>query len=86
MATPAGAATLTFSLKQDGTKLTGTIQFPQGATAPLVEGKVNGDTIAFSFDNAFDRHRYMSDGTIKGQTITMVWTPGGDVLTLERQK
>jgi hypothetical protein len=86
LVTPSGAATLTFSLKQDSTKLTGTVRLPQGVEVQLIEGKVDGNSIAFAFDNTFDGHRYTSTGTIKAETITVTWTPGDDMLTLERQK
>lgn len=38
---------ITIDLKQDGTKVTGSITNPRGET-PITDGKVDGDTITFS--------------------------------------
>jgi hypothetical protein len=47
-----GGFQLKFDLKQDGTKLTGTVQGPQGDPIAISNGKVDGDK--FSFDVSFN--------------------------------
>ena len=44
---PNGSMTLTASFKQDGTKLTGTIDGPGGEPMQIQDGKVDGDKIVF---------------------------------------
>jgi hypothetical protein len=42
-----GGFQLSFTLKQDGAKLTGTVQGPQGDPIAISEGKIDGDKISF---------------------------------------
>jgi hypothetical protein len=44
---------VTFMLKQDGAKLTGTTSGRQGDT-PIADGKVDGDTISFTVTRSFN--------------------------------
>ena len=44
--TPRGTQTVTFDLKVDGAKLTGTVTSPRGA-ADISDGKVDGDSLSF---------------------------------------
>jgi len=46
---PAGSNdfTLSFTFKQDGAKLTGTVQGPQGDAIAISDGKIDGDKIFF---------------------------------------
>jgi len=56
-----GPQTITFTFKQEGTKLTGTISNPMGES-PISEGKVEGDDVSFA--------QTMSMG---GNEIKLVW-------------
>ncbi len=73
--------TLAYAFKQDGEKLTGTVTGPQGDPLPLNEGKVAGDKISFSVqaDMGGTPTKFVSQGTIKGDEITLITTvEGGD--------
>ena len=66
MKTPDGQSfPLTFTFKQDGATLTGTVQGPQGDPSDISNGKVDGST--FSFDVSFN-----------GMTIHHICTVTGD--------
>jgi hypothetical protein len=56
---------LSFTFKQDGTKVTGTVLGPQGDPLPIANGKIDGDK--FTFDTSFN-----------GMTISHVCTLNGD--------
>ena len=81
---------LTYSFKQDGAKLTGTVTGPSG-DLPLAEGKVEGDKISFSVtaDMNGSPAKFVSQGTVKGEEIVLT-TTGGDFasnpMTLKRAK
>ncbi len=83
ISTPNGDMQLTFNFKVDGTKLTGTVESPNGET-PLEEGKVDGDKISFKthFNDAEVNH----EGTLSGDTIDLkVQGPWGESdMTLKR--
>jgi hypothetical protein len=53
---------LTFTLKQDGAKLTGTVQGPQGDPIDISNGKVDGNSI--SFDVSFNGMTISHAGTL----------------------
>jgi hypothetical protein len=80
---------LTFTFKQDGAKLTGTIDGPMGEPMEISEGKVDGDKLSFnvSFNGMTIRH----EGVISGETIKLTTKsdggdfPGGE-MTLTRTK
>src|SRR5665213_4541984 len=80
---------ITFNLKQDGAKLTGTVQGPQGDPMDITDGKVDGDK--FSFNASFNGMTIKHDGTVKGDEIKMTTKsdnadfPGGE-MTLKRGK
>ena len=63
---------LTFTFKQDGEKLTGSVTSPQGAL-PLNEGKVVGDKVSFFVmtDMNGTPTRFISEGVVKGDEITL---------------
>jgi len=67
---------LTYTFKQEGTKLTGTVTPPQGDVLPLVDGKVEGDKISFAVnvDMGGNNVKFSSEGTIKGDEITLSTT------------
>ena len=94
VSTPDGNSfSLTYTFKQDGTKLTGTVLSPQGDLLPLDNGKVDGDKIAFSVkvDMNGSATTFSSEGTIKGDEITLkTKADSGDMdfppMTIKRQK
>lgn len=81
--TPDGDASIYFNFKVDGTKLTGTVESPNGEI-PIEDGKVDGDKISFKthFNDAEINH----EGTLSGDTIDLkVQGPWGESeMTLKR--
>ncbi|MFZ0663443.1 MAG: hypothetical protein WAM66_12175 [Acidobacteriaceae bacterium] len=81
--------TVTFTFKQDGTKLTGTVQGPQGDPIAIGNGKVEGNHISFTV--SFNGMTISHDGTVSGDEIKMTTKsdngdfPGG-AMTLKRTK
>jgi opacity protein-like surface antigen len=80
---------LTFTFKQDGTTLTGTVLGAGGDPIPITNGKVDGDK--FTFDDSFNGITIHHDCTVTGDTIKVVTKtdsadfPGME-LTLTRAK
>ena len=64
---PNGDMTLTFHFKQDGDKLTGSVDTGMGAPVDIQNGKIDGDKIYWetSFNGATIQH----DGTVNGDEI-----------------
>jgi hypothetical protein len=93
MAGPNGEGfSLTFNFKQDGTKLTGNVQGPQGDAIEITDGRVEGDKISFVVTiDANGGMKIMHDGTISGDEIKLNSKsesgdfPGG-TMTLKRDK
>lgn len=75
--------------KQDGTKLTGTVQGPQGDPLAIDNGKVDGSHISFTVP--FNGTTISHDGTASGGEIKMTTKsdngdfPGGEMI-LKRTK
>ena len=70
MKTPDGNSfQLTFNFKQDGDKLTGSVQGPQGDAIDISNGKVDGDK--FAFDVSFNGMTIHHDGMVDGDEIKM---------------
>jgi hypothetical protein len=71
MSTPNGDFQLSFTFKQDGTTVTGSVLGPQGDPIAISDGKVDGDKLTFkvSFNGMTINH----DGTI---------SPSGDEIKL----
>jgi hypothetical protein len=88
MKTPDGQSfPLTFTFKQDGNALTGSVQGPQGDPLPITNGKVDGDK--FTFDVSFNGMTIHHDCTVSGDEIKMTTkSDSGDFpgmeLTLKR--
>ena len=63
---------LTFTFKQDGEKLTGTVTAPSGPL-PINEGKVAGDKVSFfvQVDMGGTPTKFISEGVIKGEEISL---------------
>jgi len=89
-----GGFTLTYEFKQDGAKLTGTLQGPQGEPLELKEGKVDGDKVSFyvTFEGGGNPMKITNEGTISGDEIkiTSKFEGGGDfppsTISLKRVK
>jgi hypothetical protein len=60
---------LTFTFKQDGAKLTGTVAVPQGPPLDISNGKMDGDKI--SFDVSFNGTTIKHDGVVNGDEIKL---------------
>lgn len=60
---------LTFTFKQDGATLTGTVQLPQNDPIAISNGKVDGDK--FTFDDSFNSITIHHDCTVDGDSIKM---------------
>jgi hypothetical protein len=83
ISTPNGDAQIAFNFKVDGTKLTGTVESPNGEI-PIEDGKVDGDKI--SFKTHFNDSEVNHEGTLSGDTIDLkVQGPWGESeMTLKR--
>jgi hypothetical protein len=64
-----GGMTMSYTFKQDGAKLTGTINSPMGDPMEISNGKVEGDTI--SFDISFNGMTIHHEGKINGDEIKL---------------
>ena len=85
--TPNGTFQLTFTFKQDGAALTGTVQGPQGEPMEITNGKVDGNK--FTFDVSFNGTTIHHECTLNGDQVEMTSkTDSGDFpgmkLTLKR--
>ena len=87
-----GDYALTYTFKQDGQKLTGTVTGPTDPI-PIQEGKVDGDKISFwlQVDMGGSVVKFTTTGTIKGDEISLTTTNDagmdlGGAMTLKRQK
>jgi hypothetical protein len=71
--------TLTYSFKQEGGNLTGSVVPPQGDALPLSEGKVDGDKVSFAVKVEMNGStvKFVSSGTIKGEEITITTKADG---------
>jgi len=82
---------ITFTFKQDGDKLTGTVLGPQGDPIAISDGSVNGDKISFKV--SFNGMTITHEGTVNaaGDEIKLTSKsdqgdfPGGE-MTLKRSK
>jgi hypothetical protein len=82
---------ISFTFKQDGDKLTGTVQGPQGDPIAITDGKIDGDK--FSFKVSFGEMIITHEGTVNsaGDEIKLASKsdqgnfPGGE-MTLKRVK
>lgn len=84
-----GGMQITFTFKQDGDKLTGSVDAGQGGTIEITNGKVDGNH--FTFDVAFNGTAIHHDCTLDGDEIKMTTkSDSGDFpgmqMTLKRAK
>jgi hypothetical protein len=83
---------IAFTFKQDGAKLTGTVQGPQGDPIEITDGKVDGDKVSFVVKiDANGGMKITHNGTISGDEIKLSSkVEGGDFpagsITLKRAK
>lgn len=68
MSGPNGDIQIGFNFKVDGTKLTGTVESPNG-DIPIEDGKVEGDHL--SFKTHFGESEINHQGTISGDAIQL---------------
>lgn len=66
---------ISFTFKQDGAKLTGTVKGPQGDPIEISEGRVDGDKVSFSV--SFNGSTFRHEGTISGEEIKLSMTSEG---------
>ena len=94
--TDGGGMTIAFHFKQDGAKLTGTVDGPQGEPVRIDDGKVEGNKISFTLRIEFGGGgmKIIHDGTIDGDEIKLNTRmeggpdggPGPGPMTLKRSK
>lgn len=79
-----GAVVLTFTLKQDGGTLTGTIAAPGIDPLTIHDGTIDGDKVSFAVD--YNGSTVKDTGTVSGDTMKLKTTGGGmdGELTLKR--
>src|SRR5882724_12004395 len=60
--------TQNMEFKADGAKLTGSLEGRQGASSPIADGKIDGDTISFSVTREFNGNTMKSNyvGKVSG--------------------
>jgi hypothetical protein len=79
---------VSFTFKQAGAKLTGTVTGPQGDPLEINDGKVEGDKVSFSV--AFNGMTIKHEGAINGEEIKMTLKADGDfpggAMTLKKSK
>jgi hypothetical protein len=79
---------ISFTFKQDGATLTGTVSGPQSDPMVITEGKVDGDKI--SFNVSFNGMTIKHEGVVSGDTIKLTSKADGDFpggeMTLTRTK
>lgn len=93
ISTPNGSFALTYTFKQDGSKLTGTVQGPEGDPLELLEGKIDAGKIHFAVNVPMNGGmKFISDGTIKSDEEISIETKNeggesfGPGMTLKKQK
>ena len=72
-------ATTTIVLKQDGAKLTGTVDGGRGGPAEITDGKVDGDNISFTVSRTFNDQTFKLSykGKVAGEEIKFTRTMEG---------
>ena len=75
------AMTINYHFKQEGGKLTGTVDGP-GGSLPIQNGAVDGEKISFtvSIDNGGTAMKILNEGTVKPEEITITIKVNGDAV------
>jgi hypothetical protein len=68
-----GGGTQTFTLKQDGSALTGTVQGGRGPAGEITNGKVDGDNVSFEVTREFNGNSMTIkySGTVSGGSMKL---------------
>lgn len=76
-----GGQTTTLTLKQDGSKLTGTISGGRGGDTDIEEGKVEDGKLSFKVTREFNGNKMVTSysGTVEGETLKLTVTTSRDV-------
>jgi hypothetical protein len=74
---------ITFNLKADGAKVTGTAATPMGEM-PITEGKVDGDKIEFTV--ATDQFKVVHKGTFTGDTMKLTVDMGDQKMEMTAKR
>ena len=80
---------ISYTFKQDGAKLTGSVKSPRGEDIEIADGKIDGDKVSFNL--TVNGTTIWHEGTISGDTLKLTTKtdaalyPGGE-LTLTRDK
>ncbi|MEO8368735.1 MAG: hypothetical protein ABI806_06020 [Candidatus Solibacter sp.] len=80
--TPNGAMENTFTLKVEADKLSGTVTMGQMGEAPISEGKVDGDNVAFAVVRDFNGNQFRINykGKVAGDEMKLT----GEVVGMDR--
>ena len=84
-----GTFHISYTFKEDGAELTGSVKSPQGDLIQIADGKIDGDK--FSFTLTVNGTTIWHEGTVSGETIKLTTKtdaagyPGAEV-TLTREK
>ncbi len=79
-----GGFQISFTFKQEGMKLTGSVAGPQGESVTITDGKVDGDKVAFNI--SFNGMTIKHEGTISGEEMKLTSKadqgdfPGGEIV------
>jgi len=79
----------TFDLKQDGSKLTGTMQGARGGPIEIQNGMVEGDKVSFEITRQGRDGNSMTikySGTVSGSTMTLSFEMGGNTREMKLTK
>ena len=84
-----GTYPISFTFKQEGTKLTGTVQPPDGDPLTMTDCKIDGDKISFKV--TYNGTVITNEGTITGDEIKLAMKsdqgdPSGGGMTLKRSE
>jgi len=85
--------TLNYTFKQDGAKLTGSVQGPMGEPLEIKDGKVEGEKLTFTitFEGGNGAMKISNEGTVSAEQIALTSKfEGGDFppmkITLKKAK
>ena len=78
----------TFTFKQDGSTLTGTVQGGRGGATEIKNGKVDGDNVSFEVTREFGGNSmtFKYSGTVEGGSMKMSMDTGRGPRTLTLTK